>query len=42
MNKYMEMAIALAKKNILAGDGGPFAAVIVKEGELVGECRNLV
>ena len=37
MNKYMRMAINEARKGIRAGHGGPFGAVIVKDGEVVGK-----
>ena len=36
MNKYMRMAINEARKGIRAGHGGPFGAVIVKDGEVIG------
>ena len=42
MNKYMRMAIAEARKGIRAGHGGPFGAVIVKEGVVVGKGHNQV
>ena len=42
MNKYMRMAINEAKKGILAGHGGPFGCVIVKDGEVVGKGHNQV
>lgn len=42
MNKYMEMADRLAKENIKTNDGGPFGAVIVKDGIVVGEGNNQV
>ena len=42
MNKYMRMAINEAKKGILAGHGGPFGAVIVKDGVVVGKGHNQV
>ncbi len=42
MNKYMKMAIAEAKRGIRAGDGGPFGAVIVKDGVVVGKGHNQV
>jgi guanine deaminase len=42
MNAYMKLAIAEATKGIEAGDGGPFGAVIVKNGEVVGVGHNQV
>lgn len=38
---FMKRAIALAMENIRAG-GGPFAAVIVKEGRIIAEGANRV
>lgn len=40
--KFMKMAIDLAKKGMRAGDGGPFGAVVVKGGEIVGRGHNKV
>ena len=42
MNKFMEMAIEEAKKEILQGHGGPFGCVIVKNDEIVGKGHNEV
>lgn len=42
MNKFMLMAIKEAKKGIQKGHGGPFGAVIVKDGEVVGKGHNQV
>ena len=42
MNRYMRMAINEAKKGILNGHGGPFGAVIVKDGVVVGKGHNQV
>jgi tRNA(Arg) A34 adenosine deaminase TadA len=39
---FMEMAIALATENVVSGVGGPFGAVIVKDGEVVATGVNLV
>lgn len=39
---YLRRAIALATENVLAGTGGPFAAVIVRNGEVVAEAANSV
>ncbi|MDD7303542.1 MAG: nucleoside deaminase [Bacteroidaceae bacterium] len=40
-NQFMQMAIDLAKENIKNG-GGPFGAVIVKDGEIVATGVNRV
>lgn len=42
MNKFMELAIDEAKKGIRNKEGGPFGAVIVKDGEVVGRGHNKV
>ena len=42
MNKYMRMAINEARKGIKAGHGGPFGAVIVKDGVVLGKGHNQV
>ncbi len=39
---FMEKAIALATENVTSGRGGPFGAVIVREGEIVATGVNLV
>jgi tRNA(Arg) A34 adenosine deaminase TadA len=39
---FMQRAIALATENVRSGAGGPFAAVIVKDGVVVGEAANSV
>ncbi|CRI64721.1 putative Guanine deaminase [Thiocapsa sp. KS1] len=38
----MRRAIALARRGATAGDGGPFGAVIVLGGEIIGEGWNRV
>lgn len=40
--KFMRRAIELAQKGMENGAGGPFGAVIVKDGEIVGEGCNRV
>jgi guanine deaminase len=40
--RFMQMAIQLATNNVLTGVGGPFGAVIVKDGEVVARGVNLV
>lgn len=42
MNRYMLAAYAEALKNIYGSDGGPFGAVIVKDGEIIAAARNQV
>ena len=39
---FMEKAIALATENVTSGRGGPFGAVIVREGKVVATGVNLV
>lgn len=41
-NVYMREAIDLAVENVETGRGGPFAALVVKEGEVVARGTNLV
>ena len=38
----MRRAIALATENVVSGQGGPFAAVIVRDGNIVGQGANSV
>ena len=40
--KFMEMAIDEAREGFLNGHGGPFGAVIVKDGEVVASGHNRV
>lgn len=39
---FMLRAIALSRKEMRADQGGPFAAIVVKDGEIVGEGWNQV
>lgn len=39
---HMKKAIGLAHSNVSANKGGPFGAVIVKDGEIIGQGANLV
>lgn len=39
---FIKRAIALAEQNVHTGQGGPFGAVVVKNGEIVGESGNKV
>lgn len=41
-NPFMARAIQLAIENVQAGKGGPFAAVVVREGRILAEGVNLV
>lgn len=41
-NQFMRAAIALAEKNVAEGTGGPFGAVIVRDGQIIGEGTNRV
>jgi len=40
--EFLRRAIALATENVLGGKGGPFGAVVVHEGRIVGEGANAV
>jgi guanine deaminase len=40
-NEFMKRAIELSRKNIESG-GGPFGAVIVRNGKIIGEGWNKV
>lgn len=40
--KFLRRAIALAMSNVESGNGGPFGAVIVRNGEIVVEAGNSV
>lgn len=42
MNRYMQIADELAKQNLVTNNGGPFGAVIVKDGTIVGVGNNHV
>lgn len=42
MNKYMELALKEARISIKRGRGGPFGAVIVKDGKVIAEDHNRV
>jgi guanine deaminase len=41
-NPFMARAIALSIENARSGRGGPFAAVVVKDGKIIAEGTNLV
>jgi tRNA(Arg) A34 adenosine deaminase TadA len=40
--EFLRRAIALATQNVVSGAGGPFAAVIARDGRIVGEGVNTV
>ena len=40
--EFLRRAIALATENVTSGRGGPFGAVVVRDGEIVGEGANHV
>ena len=40
--QWMRRAIALASANVSSGNGGPFGAVVVRDGQLVAEGANQV
>ena len=40
--KFLQMAIELAAKSAKSGKGGPFGAVIVKDGKVIAKAHNLV
>jgi len=41
-NPFMARAIQLSLDNVLSGNGGPFGAVVVKDGEIIAEGLNRV
>ena len=40
--QFMKQAIALAQENVRSGKGGPFGAIIVKEGKIIAQGQNQV
>jgi guanine deaminase len=42
INAYMQEAIRRAVENVRSGRGGPFAAIVVKDGHVVAAGTNLV
>lgn len=40
--KFMKIAIALSEKNVTGGLGGPFGAVVVKDGKIIAKSGNKV
>lgn len=41
-NDFINRAIELSQENLATNDGGPFGAVIVKNGKIIGEGKNKV
>lgn len=41
-NTFMQQAIKLSLQNVTSGNGGPFGAVIVKDGKIIGKGYNNV
>jgi tRNA(Arg) A34 adenosine deaminase TadA len=41
-NGFMQRAIELALENVRSGQGGPFAAVVVRDGKVIAEGTNRV
>src|SRR5216117_4588426 len=41
-NGFMRKAIELSIENVRSGKGGPFAALVVRDGEIIGTGTNLV
>ena len=39
---FMQLAFEEAKKGVLDGDGGPFGAVVVKDGKVIASAHNEV
>jgi tRNA(Arg) A34 adenosine deaminase TadA len=39
---FLRRAVELATQNVVAGTGGPFAALIVRDGEVIAEAANSV
>lgn len=42
MEKFMDMAVKAALENVTVHNGGPFGAVVVKDGKIIGVGRNQV
>ena len=42
MNKWMKIAHSQAIKGMLKNDGGPFGAVIIKDGKVIAKAHNKV
>ena len=42
MNKFMKKAVKEALKGVNSNEGGPFGAVIVKDGKVIAKGHNMV
>jgi tRNA(Arg) A34 adenosine deaminase TadA len=42
MNKFLKIALQEAKEGMFSGEGGPFGAVIVKDGKVISKSHNTV
>ena len=40
--QFLQQAIELAVQNVTTGEGGPYGAVIVKDGQVIAACANKV
>ena len=41
-SSFMEKAIQMALRNVITNQGGPFGAIVVKDGKIIGTGRNEV
>ncbi|VVM07232.1 dCMP deaminase [Methylacidimicrobium cyclopophantes] len=41
-NRFLEEAVRIARENVLRNEGGPFGAVVIHRGEIVGRGANRV
>jgi len=41
-NEFMERAVSLSKSRMESNEGGPFGAVVVRDGKIIGEGWNMV
>lgn len=42
MNKFMKIAVDEAKRGVTNGNGGPFGALVVKNGKIIAKAHNSV
>lgn len=42
ISNYLAMTVTMAVENVTSGTGGPFAAIVVKNGEIIGKGTNTV
>jgi guanine deaminase len=40
--EFMDIAVKIAQENVMTNSGGPFGAIVVKDGEVIGMGRNVV